>query len=358
MSKLQTGNFFEDFQLGQTLVHGTPRTLGEGDAALYTALTGARQVLPSARTVAHALGYRDRPLDDLLVFHVAFGKTVPDVSLNAVANLGYADLRFLLPVYAGDTLSAESTVIGLKENANGKSGIVWVRSTALNQNGEEVLTWVRWVMVHKRDPASPAPSAVIPELPEHVAPNRLAIPPGLDATGYETEIGGAPWLWGDYAAGERIDHLAGMTIEEADHMLAARLYQNNAKVHFDARLMGGTPFGKRLVYGGHVMSLCRALAFDGLENVLTIAAINAGTHCNPTFAGDTLYAWSEVKEKWELAGRSDLGALRLRLVGVKNRPPGELADSHVEEDGKRRYHPDVVLDLDYTVLMPRAMFNA
>jgi len=353
MSKLKTGNFFEDFSFGQTLVHGIPRTVGEGDVSLYIALTGARQVLPSARTVAHALGYRDRPLDDLLVFHIAFGKTVPDVSLNAVANLGYADVRFLQPVYAGDTLSAESTVIGLKENATGKSGIVWVRSTALNQNGEEVLTWVRWVMVHKRDPASAAPPTVIPELPNVVIPARLILPPDLDASGYETEISGAPWLWDDYTPGERIDHLAGITVEESDHMLAARLYQNNAKVHFDAHLMRDTPFGKRLVYGGHVISLCRALAFDGLENVLTIAAINAGTHCNPTFGGDTLYAWSEVLEKWHVPGRHDVGALRLRLVGVKNQPSGEFAESHVEEDGKRRYHPNVVLDLDYTVLMAR-----
>lgn len=353
MSKLRSGNFFEDFRLHQVLRHGTPRTLTDGDAALYIALTGARQALPSASSVAHALGYRDRPLDDLLVFHIAFGKTVPDVSLNAVANLGYADLRFLLPVYAGDTLTAESVVIGLKENTNRKSGIVWVRSTARNQNGEEILSWVRWVMVHKRDIASPAPVECVPALPAFVGAGQLVVPPGVDATGYETSLGGAPWLWEDYATGERIDHLAGMTVEEADHMLATRLYQNNAKVHFDAHQMQNSAFGKRLVYGGHVISLCRALAFDGLENILCLAAINAGSHCNPTFAGDTLYAWSEVLDKWELPGRSDLGALRLRLVGVKNQPASQFAGTHVEEDGKRRYHPNVVLDLDYTALLPR-----
>jgi 2-methylfumaryl-CoA hydratase len=107
------------------------------------------------------------------------------------------------------------------------------------------------------------------------------------------------------------------------------------------------------VYGGHVISVCRALTYDGLENVLTIAAINGGSHCNPTFGGDTLYAYSEVLDKWELPGRRDLGALRLRMVGLKNLPPAELAAPQAEEDGKQRYHPSVVLDLDYTVLMPR-----
>jgi 2-methylfumaryl-CoA hydratase len=353
MSKASQGNFFEDFGLGQTLVHGTPRTVGEGDQALYIALTGARHVLPSARPVAHALGYPDRPLDDLLAFHLAFGKTVADVSRNAVANLGYADVRFLAPVYAGDTLKAESTVIGLRENSNGKSGIVWVRSTAVNQNDQEVLSWIRWVMVHKHDPGAPAPAAVVPELPAFVEPGRLAIPPCLDARGYETELSGAPWLWEDYAVGERIDHPAGMTLEESDHTLATRLYQNSARLHFDAFLMADSPFGRRLVYGGHVISVCRALSFEGLENVLTLAAINGGVHSHPTFAGDTLYAWSKVLDKWTLPGRSDMGALRLRLVGVKNLPAGELPQARIEEGGQRKYHPNVVLDLDYTVLMPR-----
>ncbi|GAO37274.1 dehydratase [Sulfuricella sp. T08] len=353
MNKASTGNYFEDFSLGQTLVHGTPRTVGEGEASLYIALTGARQVLHSAKTVAHALGYKDRPLDDLLVFNIAFGKTVPDISLNAVANLGYADVRFLRPVHAGDTISAESTVVGLRENANRKSGIVWVRSTALNQNGEEILSWVRWVMVHKKSPDSPAPTPVVPEAPAFVAPDRLMVPAALDAQGFETEVTGGPWLWDDYAPLERIDHLAGMTVDESDHTLATKLYQNNARVHFDAHAMKDTQFGRRLVYGGHVISVCRALAYDGLENALTIAAINGGSHCNPTFGGDTLYAYSEVLDKWELPGRSDLGALRLRMVGVKNLPPAELVAPQVEEGGMQRYHPSVVLDLDYTVLIPR-----
>jgi len=101
--------------------------VGEGDIALYLALTGSRHVIGSAAPVAHALGYPKRPLDDLLAFHLAFGKTVSDISLNAVANLGYADVRFLAPVYVGDTLAAESVVIGLKENSQGESGVVWVR---------------------------------------------------------------------------------------------------------------------------------------------------------------------------------------------------------------------------------------
>jgi 2-methylfumaryl-CoA hydratase len=103
------------------------------------------------------------------------------------------------------------------------------------------------------------------------------------------------------------------------------------------------------VYGGHVISVCRALSYEGLENALLVAAINAGTHCNPTFAGDTLYTRTQVLEKWALPGRADLGALRLRMLGLKNLTPPELAEAKVDS----KYHPNVVLDLDYTVLMPR-----
>lgn len=348
--KLRTGRFFEDFRLGERLVHPTPRTLGEGEAALYIALTGARQVVSSSAPVARALGHRARPLDDLLVFNVAFGKTVPDVSLNAIANLGYADVRFLAPVYAGDTLRAESEVIGLRANANGASGVVYVRSDAYDQDERHVLTWVRWVMVHKRDPRSPAPETHVPELPAAVAPDRLAVPAFLHAGGFETRATGCTDLWDDYAPGETIDHPGGMTLDESDHTLATRLYQNTARVHFDLLMMQATPFKRRLVYGGHVMSVCRALAYDGLENALAIAAVNGGSHTHPTFAGDTLYARTEVRDQWTLPGRTDLGALRLRLLGIKNTPAAALAAA-TGADGKP--HPNVVLDLDYTVIMPR-----
>ena len=97
---------------------------------------------------------------------MVFGKTVPDVSLNAVANLGYADCRFLKPVYPGDTLDAVSEVIGLKENSNKKTGIVYVRSRGFNQDGEVVLDYARWVMVRKRDEAAAAPGDQVPDAAE------------------------------------------------------------------------------------------------------------------------------------------------------------------------------------------------
>ena len=129
MTKTNPGNFFEDFRIGQRIRHATPRTLTAGDASLYTALCGSRFALQSSDAFAQAVGFERAPLDDLLVFHTVFGKTVPDISLNAVANLGYADCVFGAPVFPADSLTARSEVIGLRENANGRTGIVYVRTT-------------------------------------------------------------------------------------------------------------------------------------------------------------------------------------------------------------------------------------
>src|SRR5205814_8449162 len=157
MSKTGTGNFFEDFRIGQVIRHATPRTVTVGDVAIYNGLFGPRFAVQSSDAFAQKIGYPRSPVDDLLVFHIVFGKTVPDISLNAVANLGYAGCRFLAPVYPGDTLSAVSEVIGLKENSSRKTGIVFVRSTGLRQDGTRVLEYVRWVMVRQRVEQAVAP---------------------------------------------------------------------------------------------------------------------------------------------------------------------------------------------------------
>jgi 2-methylfumaryl-CoA hydratase len=349
MSKSAQGNFFEDFVVGQEILHATPRTVSESDATLYLALTGSRFTVHCAATLARMAGLPRPPLDDFLTFHLAFGRSVPDVSLNAIANLGYADGRFGALLYPGDTLTATSKVIGLKENSSGKAGTVYVRTRAVKEDGREILEFVRWVMVAKRDPASPAPEVVLPELPDHVAAARLTVPPGLRPRHFDRVLAGSMYRYASYEVGERIDHVDGMTIEEAEHRLATRLYQNPARVHFNAHEARASRFGRCLVYGGHVLSVARALSFNGLGNVLHIAAINGGTHVNPVFAGDTVYAWSEVLDQAELAGHPDLGALRLRLVATKDRPCPDFP----YRDAEGRYLPEVVLDFDYWGLVLR-----
>jgi 2-methylfumaryl-CoA hydratase len=346
MTKSNPGRCFEDFRRGEIIAHATPRTLTEADAALNIALTGSRYALFCADAFAQDCGLGQAPIDPLLVFHIVFGKSVPDISLNAVANLGYAEGKFLMPVYPGDTLSSSSEVLGLKQNSNGKTGVVTVRTTGVNQMGEPVLSYVRWVMVNKRNESAAVddapPMTPVPFVPAH----ELLLPPDLDLSAYDAALAGSPHFFEDYAVGEKIDHVDGMTVEEAEHQLATRLYQNTARVHFDALAQQGSRFGKRLIYGGVAISLARAIAFNGLGNAAYMLAINGGRHVNPLFAGDTLYAWSEVLDAADLGGA---GALRLRLVAAKNRACADFPGK--TEAGE--YDAAVVLDFDYWAAIPK-----
>ncbi len=355
MAKTPGGNFFEDFQVGHVFHHAVPRTITEGDLALYIALTGDRRPLHCAREFAQSLGFQREVVHDLLLFHIVFGRAVPDISLNSPANLGYADVRFLQTVYPGDTLRAETEVIGKRETSRGDVGIVWVHTKGFNQRDEVVLQFYRWAMVNKRDPNVSSGANDAPELPPQVAVENLRVPPELDLSRFDAVATGGQAFWEDYEPGERIIHPQGFTIEDAEHQSATRLYQNNARVHFNEMLQKKSRLGRRIIYGGHIISLAHSIAYDGLENAIRILAFNAGSHANPTVAGDTLFAWSEVLERIDL-GRPDCGALRLRLVGVKNLDPneGEIPLRVRDPDsGRESYHPNVVLDLDYTVLMPR-----
>ena len=348
-TKTSAGHFFEDFRLGQTIRHATPRTMTAGDVSIYTGLFGTRFAVQSSAAFAKAIGYPGWPIDDLLVFHIVFGKTVPDISRNAIANLGYAATQFLAPVFVGDTLSATSEVIGLKENAGRTSGIVHVRTRGLKQDGTPVLEYVRWVMVRKRDDKAPAPSDHVPRLPATVDPRLLggACPP-ITVAAYDFELAGSRYRFDDYQVGERIDHVDGVTVEEAEHQSATRLYQNTARIHFDQFAAAQGHFGRRQIYGGHVISLARVLSFNGLANAFHVAAINSGRHLAPLFAGGTVFAWSEVLAKSELPGRLDVGALRLRTIATVDRPCTDFPLLAGDD-----YDPAVLLDLDYWVLIPR-----
>lgn len=348
MSKINTGNFFEDFTIGQKIVHPLPRTISDGDVSLYIAFTGSRFALHSSDVLAKEFGYEKKPLDDLLMFHLTFGKSVQDISLNAIANLGYAEVAFPNPVFVGDTVNLVTEVIGLKENSNGKSGVVYVHSIGYNQNGQEVLNLKRWVMVHKRNKGEMSGINEVPTFDKTTAiESNINIPV---ASKIDTSATGGEYFFEDYEEGERLNHIEGITIDDSDHTLATKLYQNNAKVHFNDHMMKQTPMGERLMYGGHVISIARTISFNGLQNAQWIYAINAGAHANPTYAGDTIYAYTEVLEKIEVEGREDIGLMRLRTIGLKNMTPDEVVSPKGEND---KYLPNVVLDLDYTVVIPR-----
>jgi 2-methylfumaryl-CoA hydratase len=177
-----------------------------------------------------------------------------------------------------------------------------------------------------------------------VDPEALHIPPDLSLSGYDAGLAGSPNLFEDYVKGETILPIDGMTIEEAEHQIATRLFQNTARGHFDAIVQKKSRFGRRIVYGGHVLNIARSLSFNGLENGCFVAAINGGRHAAPAAAGDTLYCGSQVLETYAFNERSDIGALRIRSVVCKDRVFSEMPD---KDNG------GVLLDFDYWLLIPR-----
>ena len=119
-------------------------------------------------------------------------------------------------------------------------------------------------------------------------------------------------------------------------------------MHFNQFSEAEGRFGKRLIYGGHVISLARALSFNGLANAFHIAGINGGRHVAPLFAGGTVFAWSEIIETADVPAQSDLGALRIVTRATRNLPCGDFPQKEASAE-----EPGVILEFDYWALMPR-----
>ena len=344
MKKNFKSRYFEDYKLNEEINHSVPRTITDGDVAIYLSTTGSRFPLNYSAEFSKTLGLKKIPIDDILLFHMVFGRTVPDLSLNAIANLGYAGVKFHKPAFVGDTLNASSKIIGLKENSNGKTGTVYVESVGKNQNDEIVLTYYRWLMMRKRNEGMiKSFQNTIPDLPDKVKTKDFNLIENFDIDKWSSSVSGSNFYFNDYAEEEEIHHLDGQTIEEAEHQIATRLYQNNARVHFNQHIEKSGRFGKRIIYGGYIISLARAISCNGLANTFKLAAIHSGKHSAPTFAGDTIYAWSKILEKEII--HKNVGAMMIRTLASKN-------DSKMNFPDKKNLTDNIVLDLEYSVLIP------
>lgn len=344
MTKNFKSRYFEDYKLNEEINHSVPRTITDGDVAIYLSTTGSRFPLNYSAEFSKTLGLKKIPIDDILLFHMVFGRTVPDLSLNAIANLGYAGVKFHKPAFVGDTLNASSKIIGLKENSNGKTGTVYVESVGKNQNDEIVLTYYRWLMMRKRNEGMiKSFQNTIPDLPDKVKTKDFNLIENFDIDKWSSSVSGSSFYFNDYSEEEEIHHLDGQTIEEAEHQIATRLYQNNARVHFNQHIEKSGRFGKRIIYGGYIISLARAISCNGLANTFKLAAIHSGKHSAPTFAGDTIYAWSKILEKEVI--HKNVGAMMIRTLASKN-------DSKMNFPDKKNLTDNIVLDLEYSVLIP------
>jgi 2-methylfumaryl-CoA hydratase len=355
--EFQYGRLLEDFQVGATYEHPWEVTLDAGTVAAFQSnFQDAVPTFASAR-YARDLGLRDRPMHSLLLLNFALSFSVHDVSEQAIAHLAYLDVRFPSPCFAGDTVSASSTVLGVKPASSGDRGVVHVKTILSTSDDRVVCSFERKALVRAGKlgalrPEAPYPPAAARKDDEHRLPAELR-----EGVRMASRKAGFAGFAEDFAPGDVVTHAIGKTVSDAEHMQLAFLFRNSHPLHFDeVYCKGGASFaGTRVVYGGLVFAWIASLASrDTCGNVVWDVRYDNGAHPSGVVAGDTLYAASKVLE---VAPHGDHAALvTFRLVGVKNVRAAELLDKGADlftpelakKDGKVK---EKVFEIDRTVLM-------
>ena len=146
------GRYLEDFSVGDVYRHPLGRTISEGDNTWFTLLTMNTNPTHFDAVYAGRSTYGRLLVNSCLTLSVVLGLSVIDTSQHAVANLGWTDIVMPHPVFVGDTLTAESKVLDVRESKSRPyAGIVKVATRGLNQDGDVVLTYTRSFMVYKRE---------------------------------------------------------------------------------------------------------------------------------------------------------------------------------------------------------------
>ena len=353
-----TGNHLEDFRLGQTFRHKGGKTVTEGIFSTFTEFTMTTNPLAKNARYARAFGFAGLVVPPGLVMLVAFSQTVEDVSENARANLEYLDMRFGAPVYVGDTIEVETKVLGVKpSSSNPKLGVVHVQSTARKGVGEPgeaiVMTWQRKVQVWKRDDTKPLDEGEIP--PDEIACD-LWLPPHQPGRDYKSlaHLSSRDTYFEDLEPGTRIEHWRGRTMT-SEHIHLTAVLDNTSQVHCNQFMIDQSPKqyvgGRLIIFGGIPFVLCLGLSCPDVgDNALGDLVYRTGRHTAPLFAGETVFAATEVLAKRDLPGRPDVGVVSTRLLGHKF----ERADSAPATDDAPAGHKKTqIFELERELVVKR-----
>ena len=150
MKQSVLGLYFEDFIVGETIKHSLSKTIFESDNNFFSLMTMNHHPVHTNQDYASKNQHGKLLVVGTLVFSLAVGITVPDVSGKAIANLDYESIKHLNPVFVGDTIYVRTTVLDKRESkSKNDRGIVYVESVAYNQNGVDVLSFRRHVLIKK-----------------------------------------------------------------------------------------------------------------------------------------------------------------------------------------------------------------
>lgn len=350
------GRKLDDFVAGEVYPHPWDVTVDEGMMALFAASFLDSTPTYASRAYAKSLGFRDRPVNPLLLLNLGLSFSVHDVSEQAIAHLAYLDVRFPEACYPGDSVTASSQVLGVKPSSKGDKGVVHVRTLLQNDEGRIVCAFERKALVpsgkvkgRPQDPPYRLTQPNVDELP------RLPKPLRSEAIATPIRQGGFGGFYEDFEVGDVFAHDVGKTVGESEHMQMTYLVRNSHPLHFDELYSKENSFAKtRVVYGGLVLSWVLTLASrDTTGNALWDMGLDEGAHPSGVVAGDTLYAATKVLAKED---RGSFGTVTYRVVGVKNVRSADLlakgADLFTPELGKKEGAvKEKVVEITRTVAM-------
>lgn len=347
------GKYLEDFEEGRVFAHPRGMTMNSGLLHEFATTFLESNPLYLNEQYAKSLGHPSIPASPILIMNVILSLGVQNNSEKAYANLGYYDMHFLKPVYAGDTLRAYSAIAEKKERGEGQPGIITLNTIGLNQKNERVIQYSRKIMVPVR-PAGYIPPAFsfsemkIPAFEKSVDLNIPDNKPGdriKDLTGADT------W-YDNYTAGDVFLSPNGRTITDEHYAWTYRV-GNTHPLHFDRMYslgQSGTMSGDPIVYGGLVFAWLLGLGSrDVSENALWDMGYTEGYHTQPAKSGDTIYVLHRVLSKEPLNAALNAGVIQFQAIGLKNIKPAKAvetygADLFLKENDKKKMGKEKIGD--------------
>jgi 2-methylfumaryl-CoA hydratase len=331
------GNYLEDFEPGRLFRHNGGKTVNEGLFNAFTDFSMTTNPLHKNVEYCKLFGFDGLVVPPGLVMNVVFSQTVEDISENARANLEYINMRFGAPVYVGDTLEAETTIVGIKPSSKDNDrGVVHVSSVGRKQDGSVVIAFERKVQIWKHDVDAKVDDAVLADAPEVDCELRI---PEYDPSrkyGSKAHLSNPDTYLEDFAAGDVYEHSRGRLVTD-EHIALTGQLDNTSQVHCNQYLIDQNPEkyigGRLIVYGGVPFNLCLGISCPDIgDNSPGDIVYTTGRHVGPVFAGDTVFASTEIRETRDYPGRPDLGVLAVTLRGHKFRKPkdGESGPQKVD----------------------------
>jgi acyl dehydratase len=316
--RVAEGPYFDELTVGDTFLDAPPLTLTEGGAAAHRAVVGDRLRLFLDHAAGRAVTGSGPLAPPAYVWNVAIGQST--VATHHVrANLFYRGLAFRRFPELGDTLTTETTVVGLKENSprpgKPRTGLAALHIVTRDQESRTVLDFHRCAMLTLRDPHA---------VTGHADDLTSLGSAGVDLTGAVShwDLGPLQLRGRTFAleVGSQVEVLGGDLVSSAPEL--ARLTLNVARVHHDASAADG----RRLVYGGHTIALALSQVARALPQLVTVVGWEACDHVGPVHEGDTLRSRLEVTSLRPRPEGGQFADLRCRVTADADPTPSDALD--------------------------------